>query len=332
MVVITGVSGLAGANLTRALLAQGRNVRGLIHKDRRAVEGLAIELVEGDVRDPASLQAAFSGAEAVYHLAAHISLRSDSWDEVEAINVQGTRNVVQACLQSGVRRLIHFSSIHAIEQAPLDQALDETRPRVSALQYPPYDRSKAFGEQEVLQGISRGLEAVILNPTGIIGPYDYYPSHFGQALLSLVEGRILALVAGGFDWVDVRDLVQAAIQAERMAPSGASYILSGHWRSVRQVANMAAALTGRPAPLWTVPMSLAYLAAPIMARLAHFNGTEPIYTRVSLAALHSNRQISHVKASRELGYQPRPFEHTLTDTLDWFIKNGYFNGQSRGKG
>ncbi len=328
MVVITGVSGLVGANLARALLAQGRQVRGLIHREQRAVEGLLIELVEGDVRDPDSLQEAFAGAELVYHLAAHISLRMDSWPEVEAINVQGTRNVVQACLQAGVQRLVHFSSIHAIEQEPLDLPLDETRPRVSSPKHSPYDRSKAQSELEVLQGIARGLQAVILNPTGIVGPYDYYPSHFGKALLSLVAGRLPALVAGGFDWVDARDVVQAAIRAERAAPSGASYILSGHWRSVRQVANLAAELTGRGAPRWTVSMGLAHLAAPLMARLAHLNDSEPIYTPVSLAALRSNRLISHGRASRELGYQPRPFEQTLADALDWFIKNGYLNRPS----
>jgi dihydroflavonol-4-reductase len=323
MIVITGVAGLVGANLARALLVQGREVRGLAHRDRRAVKGLEIELVEGDVRDPASLLGAFAGAEVVYHLAARISLRMDSWPEVETVNVQGTRNVVEACLECGVRRLVHFSSIHAIVQAPLNLPLDETRPRVSAPNFPPYDRSKALGEAEVLQGVARGLDAVILNPTGIIGPYDFHPSHFGKALLSLVEGRIPALVSGGFDWVDVRDVVQAALQAEQAASRGASYILSGHWRSVRQVAAMAAALTGGKAPRITVPLGVAQLAAPIMARLAYMNGSEPIYTRVSLEALRSNRQISHARASHDLGYRPRPFEQTLAETLDWFRKNGY---------
>ena len=331
MIVVTGVSGLVGANLARALLAQGRVVRGLIHRDRRAVQGLDIELVEGDVRDPASLRKSFAGAEVVYHLAAHISLRLDSWAEVEAINVLGTRNVVQACLECGVRRLVHFSSIHALEQEPLDLPLDENRRRVSTLKYPPYDRSKALGEGEVLQGIARGLEAVILNPTGIIGPYDYYPSHFGKALLSVVAGRIPALVTGGFDWVDVRDVVQAALQAEQAAPNGASYILSGHWRSARQVGDLAASLTGNKAPRLTVPLSLAYLAAPLMARWAHLNGAEPIFTRVSLDALRSNRRISHARASRELGYRPRPFEETLADALKWFADNGYLSPPSRRK-
>ena len=326
MVVVTGVSGLVGANLARALLAQGQQVRGVVHHERRPVAGLDIELAQADVRDLESLRGALRGADVVVHLAARISLEMDSWEEVEAINVLGTRNVVAACLECGVRRMVHMSSIHAFDQEPLDQPLDEARPRLLGDKGLPYDRSKARGEQEVLRGIERGLEAVILNPTGIIGPYDYYPSYFGQALLSLVKGRIPALVRGGFDWVDVRDVVQAAIQASQVAASGSSYLLSGHWRSVRQVADLAARLTGTRAPRLVVPTWLAYLGVPWMGMLARLNGSRPIYTRGTLEALRSNRQISHAQASRDLGYQPRPFEETLQDTLAWFAANGYLEG------
>jgi dihydroflavonol-4-reductase len=163
----------------------------------------------------------------------------------------------------------------------------------------------------------------------MIGPYDYYPSYFGKALLALARGHIPALVRGGFDWVDVRDVVQGAIQAEQVAESGRSYILSGNWHSVRQIADLTTELTGRKAPLLTVPTWLAYAAAPLMAGLARFNNAQPIYTRLTLDALQSNRQISHVRASSELGYQPRPLRKTLRDTLDWFAQNGYLTPASR---
>jgi dihydroflavonol-4-reductase len=330
MVVITGVNGLTGANLIRLLLRQGRQVRGLIHHNRRAVEGLDIELVQADIRDPGSLRKTLAGAEAVYHLAARISLGMKDLAETEATNVQGTRNMVEACLACGVRRLVHFSSIHALEQAPLDQPLDEGQARVAGDNRSPYDRSKAQGELAALEGIRGGLEVVILRPTAMIGPYDYYPSFIGRALLALAQGHVPALVRGGFDWVDVRDVVQAAVQAEARAESGTSYILSGQWRSVRQMADLTAELSGRKAPLLTVPTGLAYLAAPLMAGLASFNNSQPIYTSLTLDALMSNRQISHAKASRELGYQPRPLEETVKDTLDWFVQNGYLRGGRRG--
>ncbi len=331
MIAITGVCGLTGANLARLLLGQGRQVRGLIHREKQAVEGLDIELAQADIRDPLSLRRALAGAEVVYHLAARISLETKDLAETEATNVQGTRNVVVACLHCGVRRLVHFSSIHALEQAPLDLPLDESRPRVSPQNRSPYDRSKALGELEVLQGMRGGLEVVILNPTGMIGPFDYYPSYMGKALLSLAQGRIPALVRGGFDWVDVRDVVQAAVQAEQRAESGTSYLLSGHWRSVRQIADLTAELTGRGAPLFTIPTGLAYLAAPLMAGLARFNKAQPIYTRLTLDALNSNRQISHARASRDLDYQPRPLKDTVQDTLDWFARNGYLQGTDRSR-
>ena len=134
-----------------------------------------------------------------------------------------------------------------------------------------------------------------------------------------MRGRIPALVHGGYDWVDVRDVVAGAMQAERLAPSGGRYILSGHWHTLKEVAHLTAEISGHPAPRFTVPAWLAELAQPAMAKLSQLNGSQPLYTRAMLKALRSNRQISHANATRELGYAPRPFELTLKDTLDWFV-------------
>ncbi len=332
-VLVTGASGLVGASLVRALLAQGREVRALVHTDRQALAGLEVEAVPGDVRDPAALERAMAGVEVVYHLAGSISITMDSGPEMEAVNALGTRNVVAACLRHrtrGVRRLVHFSSIHALRQEPLDRPVDETRPLVDAdrsasdlAQIPPYDRSKAQGEREVQAGIAQGLDAVILLPTAMIGPYDFKPSLIGQSLIQLALGRIPALVRGGFDWVDVRDVAAGALRAEQLAPPGARYLLSGHWHTLREVAERAAAVTGRRAPLVTVPLGLADACAPLMLLLAHFNGSRPIYTRVMLQAMRSNRQVSRARAERELGYTARPLAETVRDTLHWFMENGY---------
>jgi dihydroflavonol-4-reductase len=323
-VVVTGANGHVGANLVRALLAEGRSVRALVYHSRRALQGLEVELVEGDVRDFASLQRGFEGAEVVYHLAAHISIRMNEWPLVEAINVLGTRNVVEASLQGGIRRLVHFSSIHAFNEQPHDKPVDESRP----LKIPespdiaPYDRSKAAGEREVRQGIARGLDAIIINPTAIVGPHDYYPSHFGQAILSLAQGNLPVLVPGGFNWVDVRDLIAGAMRAEREAPTGAKYLLSGHWLSVADVAALITELTGVRAPYVVCPIWLARLGLPFSMTFARLTGTRPLYTKVSLDSLLAYRYISHDKATRELAYHPRPFRETLLDTLRWFEENG----------
>ena len=318
MIVITGASGLVGGNLVRAMLAGGRSVRALVHQDRRALAGLDVETVRADLMDAASLEQAFKGAGVVYHLASSISIRMDNWDALQRVNVDGTRNVVEACLRCGVEKLVYFSSIHAYQQEPLDLALDEDRPLLTHNGIPPYVRSKAAAESIARQAPERGLPTVIVIPSAILGPYDFRPSYLGQALQLLARGRIPALVRGGYDWVDVRDVVAGAMQAERLGRSGARYILSGHWRSLREVADAAAQVSGVPAPGLTVPIWLAETFQPAMAKLAQINGSQPLYTRTMLDAMRSNRVVSHARASRDLGYAPRPFEETLADTLNWF--------------
>jgi dihydroflavonol-4-reductase len=322
MIVVTGAAGHVGANLVPALLARGRPVRVLAHKDRRAFEGLGVEVVPGDIRDLDSLLEAFKDAEVVYHLAAYISLSRDEWPLLEAVNITGTSNVVEACLRCGVRRLVHFSTIHTIAQPTADVSIDESDSLVDSRRYPPYDRSKAAAEREVRRGIEEGLEAVIVSPTGIIGPNDYKPSHFGEALLRLANGRLPSLVSGGFNWVDVRDVVRGAMRAEEIAPSGAKYILSGHWVSMLELARMVEQLTGVAAPGFVCPMWLARVGAPFVSSFDRLSGRRPLYTSVSLQALRDNRKISHQRATEELGYQPRPFKETLIDTLRWFEENG----------
>ena len=318
MIVVTGASGLVGGNLVRALLAQGRPVRALVHRDRRALTGLDVETISADLTDPSSLRQAFRGADIVYHLGSSISISSGNWDELERVNVIGTRNVIDACLHNNVHRLMYFGSIHSYQQEPFNQLLDEYRPLLTGDNHPPYERSKALAEMETRRSLDRGLDSVILIPTAIAGPFDFRPSYFGQALQLLAHGRIPALVRGGYDWVDVRDVVDSAIKAEQLAPRGGRYILSGHWHSLKDVARFTSEFSGKPAPRFTVPIWLAQLAQPIMAKLAQVNGAQPIYTRPMLNAMKSNHNISHARATRDLGYSPRPFQQTIADTLNWF--------------
>ena len=193
MIAITGISGFVGGNLARTLISEGRAVRGLIRHDRRAVEGLDLDLVEGNLQDFGSLKRAFEGVDVVYHLAASISLDGD-WSQMEATNIFGTRNVVEACLACEVRRLVHCSSIHAFKQVLLNAPLDEARAMALSPHNPAYDRSKAVAELEVQKGIVKGLDAVIVNPTAIAGPFDFKPSFLGKAILAMGRGQLPALV------------------------------------------------------------------------------------------------------------------------------------------
>lgn len=320
--VVTGAAGHIGGNLVRGLIAHGQAVRALVRQDTRAIDGMEVDLVHGDIRDPTSLRRAFAGAEIVYHTAANISLAWGGWPQLEADNILGVRNVVAACLACRVGRVVHFSSIHALEQAPLDVPVDESRPLVTSQRSPPYDRSKAAGDRELMVGFEQGLDTIVIYPTGVIGPYDFKPSHFGAALLALARGRLPALIDGGFDWVDTRDVVEGALRAAASAPPGSRYLLSGHWIHFRDLASQVARLTGVPAPRFFCPIPLARLGAPFSAQFAHLLNRRPLYTSVTLRALEGNRQVSHERATRELGYLPRPFAETLADTLRWFSDAG----------
>jgi dihydroflavonol-4-reductase len=328
-VLITGASGHVGANLVRTLIDKGRSVRCLVHVNCRAIDGVNCDRVEGDVRDPESLNRALQGVDVVYHLAAVISLSMADWPKLEAINVLGTRNIVQACLNAGVKRLVHFSSIHALVQEPFDVPVDENRPLSEARYYPPYDRSKAAAEKEVLAGVEKGLDAVIVNPTAIFGPYDYQPSYFGEALLTMAKGKLPAMVRGGFDWVDVRDVVTGAMLAEEKGKTGSRYLLSGHWVSMCDIAVMIEKITGVSNSKFVCPLWLAHVGAPFIKAASQLRGERPLYTSVSLKALKSNHHISHERASRELGYRPRPFRETLADTLQWFRENGQLTQEKK---
>jgi dihydroflavonol-4-reductase len=316
-VAVTGASGHIGANLVRVLVGRGDQVRALVHGDELGLDGVAIEKVAADVRDLSSLQKAFAGIEWVFHLAARISIAPGDAALVEAVNVGGTSNVVEACLGAGVKRLVHFSSIHALSPDPREAIVDETRP-LAARSWLPYDRSKARAELEVQKGVDRGLDAVIVNPTAVLGPHDYRPSPLGTVLLDLYRRKLPGLVDGGFDWVDVRDVVAGAVAAAERGRTGERYLLSGARRTVLELARTVEEVTGKAPPRFVSPMWLARASAPIATGWARLTGRRPRLTAESLHALRNHQKVSHDKAARELGYRSRPLKETVASTFDWF--------------
>ena len=322
LATVTGASGHLGATLVRSLIEKKWKVRALVHNDTRALDGLDIESVRGDILDVESLKHAFNGADVVFHLAGYISIVDWNRRNVERTNIDGVRNVVDACMAAGVKRLVHTGSFHAHKQDPIDEPLEESRPLVDDCNCPPYNYSKAEGERIVCSAMERGLDAIIVNPTGIVGPNDYKPSHFGATLLLMATGRLPALVNAGLDWVDNRDVAGAMINASQKAKCGAKYFLSGHWVTIREIARQVADITGvKPARL-VLPMWLARTVAPAMALTDRAMGRRPMFTPISMKELKSNPDVSHARAARELGYNPRPTEQTIADTLEWFRENG----------
>jgi dihydroflavonol-4-reductase len=323
VVVVTGASGHVGVNLVRELLERGARVRVVVQEaDPPSLRGLDVEQVPGDVRDLDSMRRALEGAELLYHLAAQISIVGAMGGLVHQTNVVGARNVGQAALDAGVRRMLHMCSVHAFDQEPIDQPLDETRTRVSSRSAPAYDRSKAEGEAEIRALIAKGLDAVIVHPSGIIGPHDHQPSRMGHVFLDLYHRKLPSLIDGGFDWVDVRDVVAGSIAALERGRTGESYLLSGHWRSLGELARIAEAVTGVKPPRLTSPMWLARTGAPLMELWAKVARQEPLYTSESLMALRANRSYVRTKSERELGHRPRSTEESVRDVYRWFASNG----------
>ncbi|MFN7973931.1 MAG: NAD-dependent epimerase/dehydratase family protein [Acidobacteriota bacterium] len=321
-IAITGAAGHIGGVLVRRLVAAGERPRVLVRSDRRALDGLAVDEVAGDVRDPASLAVAFRDAGLVIHLAAHVSVDGRDEAMTRAINVDGVRNVVQACLGARVKRLVHFSSIDALSPVPRDEIVDEGRALSDGDRVPHYDRSKALGERAVLDGVARGLDAVIVNPTGVIGPFDFRPSHMGEVLLRLATRSLPGLVDGAFDWVDVRDVAASALSAAERGATGERYLLPGHRASLREIARLASEATGVPVPRLVAPMWLARAGLPIAAAYERLRGRRSLFTADAMRALENDRRVSGEKAARALGHAARPLRTTIADTYAWFGSQG----------
>ncbi len=322
LVVVTGASGHLGANLVRELLARGRRVRVLVHRDTRALAGLPIERVEGDVLEPDAMARAFEGAHTVFHLAAVISISGDRDGRVERVNVQGAANAAAAARRARVKRYVHTSSIHAFDLYRGNGRVDEKSPRSERPDAFDYDRSKYRGEQGVRREIEQGLDAVIVNPTGVVGPWDFGPSRMGRVLLDLYHRRLPSLVDGGFDFVDVRDVIAGILAAEARGRTGENYILGGGYRSVPELAAIARSVTGVPLPRLASPRWLAKVGVPFAMAYGRMTDKEPLFTFESLDTLGLSRTIDIAKARAELGHAPRPLEDTIRDTYRWFAEAG----------
>ena len=325
LTVVTGASGHIGCNLVRGLLEQGHQVRALVRTDTRGVDGLDVEKVTGDVLEPDSLDRAFEGAEVVFHCAANISVDGSVGDDQLLVNAEGPRNVAEACLKAGVRKLIHFSSLHAISEYPVDKAITEENGLVKPEENPlPYSRTKAMGEEAIQAAVANGLKAVVLNPSGVIGAHDYKVSHMGETIRDLATGKFPALIPGGYDFVDMRDVVKAALAAVERGRSGERYLITGHYLSVVELAKIVEVVTGRKAPGWVCPMWLARFAAPFSVFWGRLTGKRPKFTGSSLQVLRSNGNADHTKASRELGHSPYPSQESVASVVAWQKEAGWY--------
>jgi dihydroflavonol-4-reductase len=323
-VAVTGASGHIGNCLVQELRKLGAGIKVLVYNSSAVPDATDVEIIRGNLLEPESLMNLCQGTEVVFHLAAQIAIDNRSSRNVYETNVTGTKNILMAAKQSGVRKFIHFSSIHAFQIESPGQLLDENNSLVES-DKTIYEFTKAEGEREVIKAVKEGLNAVILNPTAVIGPFDYKSSLLGQALIKIYQSKLPFLVSGGYNWVDVRDVVSASIHAIESGRKGEKYILSGVFCSLKELSAMISSISGCRIPV-IVPVPLARLACPFFMFFSSVANKQPLYTYQSLDILvNSPVNISNAKARKELGYKPRPLEQTLRDAFDWYKKNNYIN-------
>jgi len=318
---ITGGSGHVGANLIRLLINNGWKVRCLTHSDMRAFKGLNVELVKGEILDSSFLEEQMQGCSTVFHAAAVVGVENIDIDMMHRVNVEGTKSMCAAALSSQIKRFVYFSSIHAFQQEPLNSKLIENRLLVTDPKAPQYDLTKASAELEVKKAHEKGLYTIVLNPTGILGPYDFKPSRMGQLIINIMNQKMPLTINAGFNWVDARDVCSAAIKSLDKAESGNNYILSGRWASFEQIAEMISIKINKKTRWATLPFWLAYLYLPFSYLLSKIFLKRPLFSKGSLHALAIQATPSNKKAKERLVFNPRPLEDTINDTIDWLVKN-----------
>ena len=324
MIAVTGATGHIGNVLVRELLSRGKEVRAIIQPfdDVSPLSGLEVEMVEGDVRRIDSIIKALEHCDVVYHLAGIVTIEQGKSDLLHQVNVVGTRNVVEACLRNHVKRLIYTSSVHAIQEPQHGTVIDETLPYAPDKVLGDYAKSKAQASLEILEGVRRGLDAVIVCPTGVIGPNDYRPSEMGELIINVIRGKLKGYLDGAYDFVDVRDVVKGLILACEKGRSGESYILSGEQITVRDLFLTVEEITGAKAPSFKVPRWLARTAGKITPLYYRLTKKRALFTSYSVKVLSSNSVVSSEKARRELGYDSRPLRESIENSIRWFRENG----------
>jgi dihydroflavonol-4-reductase len=323
LTLLTGATGLLGANLAHLLCKRGDRVRALVRarSDRRGVRGLPLEEAPGDVLEPASLDRAMSGVGRVYHCAGLVRFDAASAEVVRKVNVEGTRNVVEAARRAGVARVLCVSSAAAVRQGSLaepgtEDLWPEGPPRS------PYHQSKLAGEAAAREAAAGRVEVVTANPALVLGPHDVRPST-GALLLAVARGVIAGYPAGGTNAVNAEDAALGlALVMERGRP-GERYLLGGENLTFRELLTIAAEEAGVSPPRVPVPD----LALEVAGKIASAAFSMPVLREwdpgaTALPSLAHPSYVSSMKATRELGYRPRGIRLGIRDALRWFQEEG----------
>lgn len=318
--LVTGVAGFLGSAVARALAASGRTVRGVVRASspRENLADFPGDLVEADLRDPIAVREAMHGVGELFHVAADYRLWARDPEEIVRNNAGMTEAVMTAALDAGVRRIVYTSSVATLLPDPTGPA-DETRAARPEQATGAYKRSKVVAERLVERMIAtRGLPAVIVNPSTPIGPRDVRPTPTGRIVVEAATGKMPAFVDSGLNLVHVDDVAQGHILAADKGTVGERYILGGQDVSLGTMLGEIARIVGRKPPTVELPVGPLFPLAWLAELGGKLTGKEPFLTLDSLRMARHHMFYTSAKAERELGYSARPYTEALADAIAWF--------------
>lgn len=318
--IVTGASGHLAGTIIQYLKEVDCHIRGLILPSESGADDKQITYYKGDVTKPESLEPLFANIECnevtVIHAAGIVSIGDEITPLLYNVNVKGTQNMIEQCLRHHVKRLVYVSSVHAIPETAQKSTLSEIARFSKDTVTGAYASTKAEATQAVLDAVKNGLDAVIVHPSGMIGPYDNGSNHIVQLLRMYLSGKLPAGVTGGYDFVDVRDVAKGCLRAADYGKSGSCYILSNRYFTIRELLECARKIIGGRKKA-CLPMGLARAFVPLFEGIAKATHTRPLFTKYALYVLSGNGHFTHDKATFELGYHPRDMQTTIADTISW---------------
>lgn len=325
MILVTGAGGHLGANLVRRLVADGQQVRALIHTDRdkASIEGLPVESMSGNLCDKTFTTLAVHGCRQIYHCAAKVSTTYRDKEDVFEANVIATKTLLSTALKARVQKVVVTGSFGAAgyRRGLASTEEDPFNPLETHL---PYEFAKAAVEHECLKAFANGLPVVIAVSTAIIGPYDFQPSRVGQVLIEFSKGHIWAYVPGGFPFVAARDIVEGHLLAMEKGRPGQKYIFETSFMTFDDIMRNFSRVTRRRRPPFRLSPALMSAVATVAGWIigALRPGTEQLITPAAIRILSSNRRADISKAKTELGFEPTSVEDAISEAYDWFVERG----------
>lgn len=323
-VLVTGANGFVGSHLCRQLAKDGATVRALVRKgsDRRVLNGTAVDVVEGDILNPGSLDQAVEGCEHVFHTAALVRFFVPDKAAMRQTNVQGTRNILESAKKAGVKRFVHTSTVAVLKRFGDGTVSDESMIANASQVIGEYELTKLEAERLALAAAADGLPVVVCNAAGPAGPGDIKPSPMGRVIVEFLRRKIPVYTATGLNVVDVRDVAQGHILAAEKGRVGQRYILGGENITLESFFGLLSKISGVPAPTIRVPYALALVGGVLGEISGRITRKEPLACLASVRMSRHPHYFTSEKAKRELGYSPRPIRESLAEEVAWFLEQG----------